>query len=457
MKQFKEDLEKEGINTLKRSYSFDVSVTHDLVGLSLITLERDESAPKFETTGVFRLINEPTIKVRIDISTKKFVAIAGQQNANQPTLVKTIKIPDSLLDLVDWDWIYMQLLLFKKRIQSPRMPNILIPRSTLRQLLSEINYRIVTDNDLVINSLSAIEKLNKLVLQVLINYTELYYKRQLRNYDGNNLTTEILTETNSNIANARWEFEIITTDLNGDEIQGIQRILTDLEHLADTSANYPEKLKGNQLNTWFDAHLYQPLFSDESQQKLFADSTNLIESLRPTGLNFGEIRFVEALRIFISSQGQHYADYDFYLLRNMSRGSGFGFYFLSGGFYPDFMLWIKNKTSNKQYLTFIDPHGLRNEISRWASEKINLHITIKSLETQLANPDLVLNSFILHPPPDDLVVAGLNEWHREDDPLREIPINDYAANHNVFAIPIGGNIAGPGGVIDQIVQKILQS
>jgi hypothetical protein len=141
----------------------------------------------------------------------------------------------------------------------------------------------------------------------------------------------------------------------------------------------------------------------------------------------------------------------------MSRGSGFGFYFLSGGFYPDFMLWIKNKTSNKQYLTFIDPHGLRNEISRWASEKINLHITIKSLETQLANPDLVLNSFILHPPPDDLVVAGLNEWHREDDPLREIPINDYAANHNVFAIPIGGNIAGPGGVIDQIVQKILQS
>lgn len=459
MRQFKEDLEKEGINTIKRTYSFDVSITHDLATLSLITLERDGSAPKFEITDVFRLINEPTIKVRIDISTKKFVAIAGQQNANFPALVKTIKISDSLLELVDWDWIYMQLLLFKKRIQSPRMPNILIPKNMLKQLLSEINYRIITDNDIVINSLSSIEKLNKLVLQILTNYMELYYKRQLRNYDGNNLTTEILTETNSNIANARWEFEIITTDLNGDEIQDIQRILTDLEHLADKSANYPEKFKGNQLllNTWLDAHIYQPVFNDENQQNLSAGGTRLIESVRPTGLNFGEIRFVEGIKNFISSQGQHYSDYDFYLLRNMSRGSGFGFYFLSGGFYPDFMLWIKNNTTNKQYLTFIDPHGLRNEISRWASEKINLHITIKSLEAQLGNQDLVLNSFILHPPPDDLFVAGLNEWHREDDPLREIPLNAYAGNHNVFAIPLDGNISGAGGVIDQIIQKILQS
>ena len=47
-----------------------------------------------------------------------------------------------------------------------------------------------------------------------------------------------------------------------------------------------------------------------------------------------------------------------FLLRNLTRGKGVGF-FDSSGFYPDFILWVKGKDG--QRIVFIDPHGMRQE------------------------------------------------------------------------------------------------
>ena len=457
MKQFKEDLEREGIKTLKKTFTFDIRLTHDLNKLQLFTLEKDSSVERFEETDILKLISEPSIKVRLDISTKKFVAIAGKKQVSQSVKVSNYKLSDILLSVVDWDWIYTELLLYKKRMASPRIPNILITRSGLKDLIKRINYRITADSKFEIKSINDVEKLNKLVFQILKQYIELFYKRQLRNYDGNNLTTKDLTEENSNIKNAQWQFEVITTDVNGNELENINSILSNLGKLSDTTSNYPSKLKGNTfvLEEWLDSHIYQPLLKDDSHQTLSAGGTNIVETIKPPGLNKGEFTFVADLKNFIASQSSRLPDLDFFLLRNMSRGHGFGFYFLSGGFYPDFMLWIKNKKTNEQFLSFIDPHGLRNEQLKWDSPKINLYKTIKGLEKKLAISNFTLHSFILQPPPDNLQDAGLDGWHREDDPLRAIPLDDYAANKHVYAIPIDGNKAGIGGYIDKIVTQIL--
>lgn len=451
MKQFKEDLEREGIKTLKETFTFDISLTHDLNQLHLFTLEKDSTVARFEDTGIVKLEYEHSIKVNIDLSTKKFIAVSGRTEINQSTNTKPIVLTDKLLSHVDWDWVYTELLLFKKRMASPKMPNILIPRSGLKDLIKRIKYRITADSKFEIKSINDVEKLNKLVFQILKQYIELYYKRQLRNYDGNNLTTKVLTEDNSNIKNAQWQFEIVTSDVNGNELPGITRILDELRKLEDSSVDYPKKFFKNKfvLNTWIDAHLYQPLLNDEDNQTL-SDV-----SIKPAGLNKGELTFVEDLRSFISSQGSRFPDIDFFLLRNMSRGHGFGFYFFSGGFYPDFMLWIKNKKTNEQFLSFIDPHGLRNEQLKWDSPKINLYKSIKGLERKLAASNFTLHSFILQPPPDNLYDAGLDGWHREDDPLRAVQLDDYAAAKHVYAIPIDGNKAGPGGYIDKIITQIL--
>ena len=251
---------------------------------------------------------------------------------------------------------------------------VFIP-SLSRSSLKNIKYSIISDSKFAVKEINDIQKLNKLVYQILRQYVELYYKRLLRNYDGNNLTTKVLTEDNSNIKNAQWQFEIITTDINGNELAGINTILNSLTQLSDTTVDYPNKLKGNTfvLEEWLSAHIYQPLLKDDSHQKLSAGGTNLVETIKPPGLNLGEFTFVGDLKNFISSQASRFPDHDFFLLRNMSRGHGFGFYFTSGGFYPDFMLWIKHKTTGQQFLTFIDPHGLRNEQNGWDSPKINLY------------------------------------------------------------------------------------
>src|SRR6266487_1353970 len=47
-----------------------------------------------------------------------------------------------------------------------------------------------------------------------------------------------------------------------------------------------------------------------------------------------------------------------YLLRNLTRGSGVGFY-EAEGFFPDFILWmIKGK---EQRVIFVEPHGMQYE------------------------------------------------------------------------------------------------
>lgn len=75
-----------------------------------------------------------------------------------------------------------------------------------------------------------------------------------------------------------------------------------------------------------------------------------------------------------------------------SRGKGVGF-FEAGGFYPDFILWMLK--GGKQYVTFIEPHGLLHEGP--TSLKVMFYEKIKEIEKRLNDKNVVLNSFILTP------------------------------------------------------------
>ena len=85
MKQFKEDLEKEGVKTIKQPFTFEVKVTHNLDEIKLVTLERDSESSPFEETDIVRLKALSSVKVKIDISSKKFVGRSGQDASSQST------------------------------------------------------------------------------------------------------------------------------------------------------------------------------------------------------------------------------------------------------------------------------------------------------------------------------------------------------------------------------------
>ena len=87
-----------------------------------------------------------------------------------------------------------------------------------------------------------------------------------------------------------------------------------------------------------------------------------------------------------------------YLLRNAAnKAKGLGFA-LAGNFYPDFLLWLVDKESGRQWLTFIDPKGIRK--MAWNDPKFGLFEEVKKLEQSLAL-NLTLNSFILAVTPSE--------------------------------------------------------
>ena len=50
-------------------------------------------------------------------------------------------------------------------------------------------------------------------------------------------------------------------------------------------------------------------------------------------------------------------DKELYLLRNLSKGRGVGF-FEAGNFHPDFIVWLI--ADGQEYISFVDPKGIRN-------------------------------------------------------------------------------------------------
>jgi hypothetical protein len=50
-------------------------------------------------------------------------------------------------------------------------------------------------------------------------------------------------------------------------------------------------------------------------------------------------------------------DKEVYVLRNLSRGRGVGF-FEDAGFYPDFILWVLDTGTKRQRIVFVESHGM---------------------------------------------------------------------------------------------------
>lgn len=116
-------------------------------------------------------------------------------------------------------------------------------------------------------------------------------------------------------------------------------------------------------------------------------------TVSPVSLNEDEKRFVDKLKAYVDANAAIFEGKKLYLLRNKSK-VGMGFY-EAGNFYPDYVLWID--TPDVQYISFIDPKGLRH--LQWDDPKIEFHATIKELEARLlpssGDKKIVLNSFIM--------------------------------------------------------------
>ena len=244
----------------------------------------------------------------------------------------------------------------------------------------------IPQSELVLTNFADAMRQQKIMIQLLVEYTDRFYHGLKAAYEGEFYDIIPLTEDSGSIIKL-YQFEIE----NNDAGLGYKAKLEALSDLV-ASGELGQVSKWNASNMVaisFGQHLYYPLLSPIKDAALPLN-------MRPLAISEpSEVRFVDDLMAFYDSKpGQDkLRGYSLYLLRNADdRAKGLGFA-LAGNFYPDFLLWLVDDKTGKQWLSFIDPKGILN--LNISDPKFGLYREIKQIEKQLGDAMISLNSFIL--------------------------------------------------------------
>ena len=313
------------------------------------------------------------------------------------------KLEERHLKLLDWDLLYFETEKFKRE---RTWFNLNASKEGLRALLENKDWYIlkIPARRLAPRNMDEVRLLQQVATELVKRYLDRYYNYQKRAHIEPRLELRDLDASDPNFPLDRdgnivseYHLSVDNPDDNVQLIQGIKALAKDIE--AEKSG----MLSANDLQAClFGAHLFSPLFHSKNGKVKIA----------PVALNESEYQFVGDL---LKWSNAHEADLnedgiEIFLLRNMSRGKGVGF-FEANGFHPDFILWILK--DGKQYVTFAEPHGLLHG-SGPGDEKILFHREIKKIEKRLGDKTIILNSFILSWTPHAELKFGKSEAELED-------------------------------------------
>lgn len=284
---------------------------------------------------------------------------------------------------MDVDRIYFELQQFKNE---RGWFNLSLPREAIPALLADPSWYTlqIPKEALDFTDFGRVRRWEEIAVALLKKYIERFYTHSRAGFEQKLYKYREVGPDDDNFPEA---YRVLV-----DKSQ--QEIIDRLKDLA--AAIKAEKLSGVEFGEvfkgiMFGQHLYQPLLH-------FADGVlkNGTVEVSPVSLNKGEKDFVVHLAEYFSRHKETFKERELYLLRNLSRGRGVGF-FEAGNFYPDFVLWIVD--GKRQLVSFIDPKGLMNLQGRKDDPKIEFHKTIKQIENDLGDAMVTLNSFIISTTP----------------------------------------------------------
>lgn len=292
-------------------------------------------------------------------------------------------IRKEVLDLLDWDDIFHAILGHKNERE---LFNIAIGKDTLKKIMYEHKYTLFCNIDLIEpDSFESLVRTNDVVILILEKHLDTYYSRKRNASEKNHLELRPLKLEDENISSF---YAIQVKEDDKVLVENIEKLIrtgkiytagTEIK-LVEDLRTYVDKNPTTFKNAYFKGHLYQPL--------LIKQSTDRIITI-PAGLNEGEARFVEDLADYLDSAKSFGAEV--YLLRNLTKSKGVGFY-ESHSFYPDFIMWIKK--GQKQTILFIDPKGLTH--LGLQDPKLRLHEYLReSIQKELKNEQVKLDAFIV--------------------------------------------------------------
>ena len=385
MEKFREFLREEGLpgNERRQIFTIPLNVTYDFgKKLKILRPKRKTTDGKeydFKKDAPVPSVGEvPDYLKHNTVVSDWYPRIQAMQSRGIATATQKdrVTLHEQHLALLDYDSLYFELEQFKRERS---WYNINISKQGIQALLKDSTWYTLylPDSRLSPSSYDGVLLLQRVAAELLKRYCDHYYNYRKREYIEPRLELRELTSEDDNLPNDKF-YQLI---VDGDEdqvIQSIQQIMKNLE------SNKGDLLKVGDLNACnFRSHLFQPLFHVRRGGKI---------TILPVALNESEYQFVTDLKKWCDANTAilEKDGVEIFLLRNLSRGKGVGF-FEAGNFHPDFILWML--VSEKQYVNFIEPHGLLHEGP--ASEKILFYQRVKEIEKRLKDQNVILNSFIL--------------------------------------------------------------
>ena len=400
MATFKEYLKEEGITPQDEIIEIDFETQTNLPSTQLKSLAlkdgyKDNQIKGFKRTHFPELYEVPSefagkIKlahIELDLYPKLEAMAAGRQLDGDVPLLNIRhegKIDFAHMAMFDFDRIYLAVQEFKLQRS---WSNLRLDKQRLIDFCTQKNdwYTLfIPKAELSIAKFSDMKKQEDILIRLLLDYTDRFYKSLKNAYEGQFYDIVKLNADNDALPKI-IHFEI-ENSADGEayekQIRTLQQLVKDKKIGEANQWN-----AGQMVAISFGHHLYYPMFAIEGDVPL---------KMRPLAFDApSEIQFVRDLESFYkSASGQQLiGNRSIYLLRNAdSKAKGLGFA-LAGNFYPDFLLWLVDDETGKQWLSFVDPKGLRQ--MNLNDPKLGLFKEIKEIEVKLSDPNLTLNAFIL--------------------------------------------------------------
>ena len=401
MDAFKKYLEDEGVPTGENEEEITIIPNINLGSQKLKTVKlkdgidykRNGEKPKLGRDEDLKL-GKVTLDYypRIGSIISDHTGMAGAANKNSAWFT------EDHLAFLDVDSIYIELQKFKNERS---WFNLSITKEEIPKILQDHSWYeiLIPEDEMRFTGFDKIQRWQNIASHLIQKYTERYFLAKKDEWEAPHREYAALTADDPNFI---AEYKILIDKSQSTIINQLKSIKDAVE--AGELPQFSQFGQGKAL--FFDQHLYQPL--------LYCEDKEII--IKPVALNKGEKDFIEDLKAFYEENRSFFEGKEFYLLRNMSRGRGVGF-FEAGNFYPDFVLWFID--GDQQHVCFVDPKGIRNLSAD--DPKITFYKKIKGIEKQLGDPAVHLHSFILSVTPHHIV----KKWDSG------MTIEDFA-NLNVF-------------------------
>ncbi|MBA7563416.1 hypothetical protein ES695_20850 [Candidatus Atribacteria bacterium 1244-E10-H5-B2] len=356
----------------------------------LYTLKTDKGF-YFTNTYINLELNENILRsIKIDIRPRMILAhgldTSMAELEDEPIDLNLSKYFLDSIEFLNWEEIYLKIIEFKI---AKGFYNLEIKKEMLQEIIRRCDYKIYAFAEQIkLKSFTDLKNIEEIVLMILRKYIRNYYYRKERQAETKKLQPVYLVKDDDNFSYGEYTLKVEIPDDKEKKEKVKERIKKIREVLKDVDRLYKEDI--DEIPTiHLDQHLYTPLVISGGKNE---DSIGDFIKSEPPKLNEGETKFIRKLKEYLKTNKEKNRGKEIFLLRNLSK-KGVGF-FKNAGFYPDFIMWVKEK--DKQTVVFIDPKGILIE----DEEKIKLYEYLKKeiqpeMNKKYPDANLKIDSYIL--------------------------------------------------------------